>query len=65
MIQYVIHTLMLFILFLYWDVLKNVTVEIMMKPLSSPAPSDGTCPVTVGRNIRGVAYLLNVHICPD
>lgn len=28
-IQYVIHTLLLFILFLYWEMLKNVTDAIM------------------------------------
>lgn len=28
-IQYVIHTSLLFILFLYWEVLKIVTVEII------------------------------------
>lgn len=39
-IQYVIHTLLLFILFLYLAMLKNIAVAIMRK-----SPSAGTCPV--------------------
>lgn len=52
--QYVIQMLLLFILFLYWEMLKIVTVAIMMhtEKAVGEVPSDVTCPVFTGRNMR-------------
>lgn len=38
MIQYVIHTLLLFILFLYRAMLKNIAVAIMRRTDEAPQP---------------------------
>lgn len=45
--QYVIQTLLLFILFLYQEMLKNVTVAISghTEEAIVKVPSDGICPV--------------------
>lgn len=66
--QYVIHTLLLFILFLYWEVLKNVTVA-MMRHAEEAAIKVSSCQ---GRNVtkkgllpgllRSATCLLNVQI---
>lgn len=47
MIQYVIHALLLFILFLYWAMLKNIAVAIMRLTgeFTFKAPTAITCPV--------------------
>lgn len=53
-IQYVIHIMLLFILFLYWEILKNVSVAIMMHTEKNinEVPPDVSCPVFKGRNMR-------------
>lgn len=43
-IQDVIHTLLLFILFLYWEMFKNVTVAITRRTIIKVL-SDGLCPI--------------------
>lgn len=50
MIQYVIHTLLLFILFLYWAMLRNIAVAIMRRTdkATVKVPPAGTCPVVEG-----------------
>lgn len=61
-IQYVIHIMLLFILFLYWEMLKkNVTVAIMMhtEKAVSRVPSDCDCPLFVGSNVTEEGIILD------
>lgn len=64
-VQYVINTLLLFILFLYWEMLKNVTAAIIThtEEAVGEVPSDGICPVFEGRSMKEEGLALEQEIC--